>query len=178
MKKWWEKIKQIKHWEIYAAVLVIVIMLGIYLSSMRGSSNNKTNQTQTATTITSSDNTYASQLETKLQNVLSCLAGAGHVAVMVITDGEGTAELAYDVQEKTVTQIGANGQEVTTTTVDKTVITKNGSPVILWTNPPKILGIVVVATGASDVGVRLNLLHAVQTLIGNDNVSIQILSGI
>ena len=176
MKKWWEKIKRIKHWEIYAAVIVVVIMLGIYLSSMRGTDHAK--QMDTAASVASGDNSYASQLEAKLQNVLGCIAGAGHVAVMVMTDGEGTAELAYDIQEKTVTQTGANGQEVTTTTVDKTVVTKNGSPMILWTNPPTILGIVVVATGASNPSVRLNLLHAVQTLIGDNNVPIQILSGI
>ena len=177
MKKIWEKIKQIKHWEIYAAVIVVVVMLGIYLSSMRGG-NKTTNQVERVTTVTSSDNSYASQLETKLQNVLGCVVGAGRVAVMVMTDGEGTAELAYDVQEKTVTQTGTNAQEIKTTTVDKNVVTKNGSPVILWANPPRILGIVVVATGANDVGVRLNLLHAVQTIIGNENVAIQILSGI
>lgn len=177
MKKWWEKIKQIKHWEIYVVVVVVVVMLGIYLSSVRGG-NSTDSDRNVVTTVTSSDNSYASQLETKLQKVLSCLAGAGHVAVMVMTDGEGTAELAYDIQEKTVTQTGANAQEVKTTTVDRNVVTKNGSPVILWTNPPKILGIVVVATGANDVGVRLNLLHAVQTMLGTDHVPIQILSGI
>ena len=42
----------------------------------------------------------------------------------------------------------------------------------------KIIGIVVVATGASDVSVRLDLLHAVQTLIGDNNTPIQIFSGI
>ena len=49
---------------------------------------------------------------------------------------------------------------------------------ILWKNPPQILGIVVVATGASDPSVRLNLLHAVQTFIGDKQVPLQILSGI
>ena len=177
MKKWWEKIKQIKHWEIYAAVLVVVVMLGIYLSSLKGNSN-KNDEVDTVTTVSTSDNSYAAQLENKLQKVLSCLAGAGHVAVMVMTDGEGTAELAYDVQEKTVTQTGANAQEVKTTTVDKKVVTKNGSPLVLWTNPPQILGIVVIATGASDVSVRLNLLQAVQTMLGDKRVPIQILSGV
>ena len=176
MKKWWEKIKSIKHWEIYAAVIVVVVMLGIYLSSVYGGS--RTDKASTVTNVTNVDSSYASQLEAKLKDLLGCIAGAGHVAVMVMTDGEGTAELAYDVQEKTVTQTGANGQEVTTTTVDKTVVTKNGSPLVLWTNPPEILGIVVVATGANDPAVRLNLLHAVQTLIGNNNVPIQILAGI
>lgn len=176
MKKLWAKIKQIKHWEIYATVIVVVIMLGIYLSGMGGKKN--TNDGGVVTTVTTVDNSYAGQMEQKLEEVLGCVAGAGRVAVMVMTDGEGTAELAYDVQEKTVEQAGANGQTVTTTTVDKTVVVKNGSPLVLWNNPPKLLGIVVVATGASDPAVRLNLLHAVQTLIGEQSVEIQILSGI
>ena len=176
MKKWWLKIKQIKHWEIYAVVLVVVVMLGIYLSGTMG--DKKTAQTATITTVNNSDGSYASQLETKLEKVLGCITGAGKVAVMVMTDGEGTAELAYDVQEKTVTQSGANGQEVTTTTTDKTVVVKNGSPMILWKNPPQILGIVVVAAGARDPAVRLNLLHAVQTFIGDKQIPLQILSGI
>lgn len=177
MKKLWAKIKQIKHWEIYAAVIVVVIMLGIYLSGM-GGSKKSVEKNSTVATVSSTDSTYAGQLETKLEEVLGCVAGAGNVAVIVMTDGEGTAELAYDVQEKTVEQAGANGQSVTTTTVDKTVVVKNGSPLVLWKNPPQIIGIVVVATGASDPGVRLNLLHAVQTLIGEQTTEIQILSGI
>ncbi len=176
MKKLWEKLQQIKHWEIYVAVIVLVIMLGIYFSSMHGGKVKQ--QSEPIVTVNNSDNCYASQLESKLQNVLGCVVGAGRVAVMVMTDGEGTAELAYDMQEKTVTQSGANAQEVKTITVDKNVITKNGTPVVLWTNPPQIIGIVVVATGANDVGVRLNLLHAVETMLGNKNVPIQILSGI
>ena len=176
MKKLWEKLQKIKHWEIYVAVIVLVAMLGIYFSSIRGGRNQQSTE-QVAPVITS-DTSYASHLEQKLQNVLSCIAGAGHVAVMVMTEGEGTAELAYDTQEKTVTQTGANAQAVTTTTVDKNVVTKNGTPVVLWTNPPRILGIVVVATGANNVGVRLNLLHAVETMLGEQRAPIQILSGI
>ena len=176
MKKWWAKIKQIKHWEIYAAVIVVVIMLGIYLSSMGGDKQSESRDV--VATTTASDTTYASQLETKLEKVLGRVAGAGNVVVMVMTDGEGTAELAYDVQEKTVEQTGANGQAVTTTTVDKTVVVKNGSPMVLWKNPPQLVGIVVVATGASDPAVHLNLLHAVQTFIGDQQTPIQILAGI
>ncbi|MCM1404522.1 MAG: hypothetical protein NC133_03435 [Prevotella sp.] len=179
MKKLWAKIKQIKHWEIYAAVIVVGVMLLIYFSGFWGNRNQSSNQTDTTTTtVTNGSTTYANQLETKLQNVLSSISGAGHVAVMVMTDGEGMAELAYDVQEKTVTQTGANGQEITTTTVDKTLVTQNGSPLILWTNPPTITGIVVVATGASNPSVRLNLLQAVQTMIGTEKVAIQILAGV
>ena len=177
MKKLWAKIKQIKHWEIYAAVIVVVVMLGIYLSGM-GGNKKRVENTHTATTVTSNDASYAGQMETKLEKVLGQVAGAGNVVVMVMTDGEGTAELAYDVQEKTVEQNGANGQTVTTTTVDRTVVVKNGSPLVLWKNPPRILGIVVVATGANNPAVRLDLMHAVQTFIGEQQTQIQILSGI
>ena len=92
MKKLWAKIKQIKHWEIYAAVVVVVVMLGIYLSGMTG--KKKSEQPSTVTMVTSNDSSYAAQMETKLQKVLSCIVGAGKVSVMVMTDGEGTAELA------------------------------------------------------------------------------------
>ena len=110
MKKLWEKLQQIKHWEIYAAVIVLVIMLGIYFSSLHG--GRKNSEPEQVATVTNVDNSYAGQLENKLQNVLGCIAGAGNVAVMVMTDGAGSAELAYDLQEKTITQTGANTQEV------------------------------------------------------------------
>ena len=68
MKKLWTKIKQIKHWEIYAAVIVVVVMLGIYLSGM--GDKKQARKTDTVTTVTSSDSSYAGQLEAKLENVL------------------------------------------------------------------------------------------------------------
>ncbi len=176
MKKWWEKIKKIKHWEIYAAIFAVVLIVGIYWSTV--TPKNKTTTAVTDNSVAVNTNqTYADQLATKLETVLGSVAGAGKVAVLVMTDGEGTAELAYDTQEKTVTQTGSNGQEITTTTKEQKLITANGQPIILWTNPPALLGIVVVATGAGDVSVRLNLLRAVQTIIGDQKVDIQILTG-
>ncbi len=176
MKKLWEKLKKIKHWEIYAAVLAVVLIVGIYLSTLVPKKTTTTATTE-QTTVVNQNQSYADQLASKLENVLGSVAGAGKVAVLVMTDGEGTAELAYDIQEKTVTQTGSNGQEITTTTKDHKLITTNGQPLILWTNPPALLGIVVVATGAGDVSVRLNLLRAVQTVIGNQKVDIEILTG-
>lgn len=176
MKKWLEKIKKIKHWEIYAAVLAVVLIVGIYLSTLMPK-NKTTTEAANNQVVINTNQTYADQLASKLENVLGSVAGAGKVAVLVMTDGEGTAELAYDVQEKTVTQTGSNGQEITTTTKDQKLITTNGQPLVLWTNPPALLGIVVVATGAGDVSVRLNLLRAVQTVIGNQKVDIEILTG-
>lgn len=177
MKKWWEKIKKIKHIEIYAAVIAVVLIIGIYFSTL-SSGKTKTAEQTTETKIVTTSQTYADALAEKLENVLGSVAGAGKVSVLVMTDGEGTAELAYDTQEKTVTQTGTNGQEITTTTKDQKLITVNGKPLVLWTNPPDILGIIVVATGASEVSVRLNILRAVQTIIGDQKVSIEILSGI
>ena len=176
MKKWLEKIKKIKHWEIYAAVLAVVLIVGIYLSTLAPKKTTPATTTNNEV-VPNLNQSYADYLGSKLENVLGSVAGAGKVAVLVMTDGEGTAELAYDIQEKTVTQTGTNGQEITTTTKDQKLLTNNGQPIILWTNPPAILGIVVVATGAGDVSVRLHLLRAVQTIIGNQKVDIEILTG-
>ena len=176
MKKLWEKVKKIKHWEIYVAVLAVVLIVGIYVSTLIPK-NKTTVEAATNQVVGSIGQSYADLLGSKLEHVLGSIAGAGKVAVLVMTDGEGTAELAYDVQEKTVTQVGSNGQEITTTTTERKLVTVNGQPLVLWTNPPAILGIVVVATGAGDAKVRLNLLRAVQAIIGDQKVDIEILTG-
>ena len=85
--------------------------------------------------------------------------------------------MAYNIEERTVTQTGANGQSTTTTTVTKTILTgPGGAPVILWTNPPNIISVVVVAAGAGDVSVRMNIIRAVQTVVGT-SPRIEILTG-
>ncbi len=174
MKKIIEKMKKVKHIEIYLAVIAVVIIIMIYFSSLPTTENNS--ETESSVQNTSTD-TYADIMEGKLRNLIGSISGAGNVAVMVMTNGEGTAELAYNKEEETVSQTGSNGQIITTTTKNEELILNSGKPIILWTNPPEIIGIVIVATGAYDVSVKLNILRAVQTIIGDNVVDIEILPG-
>ncbi|MDR1917564.1 MAG: hypothetical protein LBQ05_01100 [Christensenellaceae bacterium] len=175
MKKLLEKIKRIKHWEIYLTVFAVVVIVAIYLSTLTGGDTADKNG---GVAVTQSNESYADKLEQKLLAVISKIKGVGEVSVIVMTNGEGSSELAYDVDEKNVTQTGVNGQSTSTTTTNKTpLLDKSGNPIILYTNPPQITGVLVVASGANDIAVKLAIARAIQTVVGDNNAKIEILTG-
>ncbi|MBQ8615464.1 MAG: hypothetical protein IJ415_02740, partial [Clostridia bacterium] len=72
------KLKNIKHIEIYVAVIFVVILLLIYLSSTK--TNEKSN---TTTTNDSSVTAYIEKMEQNLEESLSNIAGVSNVNVMI-----------------------------------------------------------------------------------------------
>lgn len=77
--RWLEKLKNIKHIEIYVAVIFVVILLLIYLSSTK----TKDNSTKTTTTNDSSVTAYIEKMEQNLEDSLSSIAGVSNVKVMI-----------------------------------------------------------------------------------------------
>ena len=75
--KWLEKLKNIKHIEIYLAVIFIVIILLVYLSS------SKTKDTKKITTNYMSVTAYIENIEQNLEESLSNIAGVSNVKVMI-----------------------------------------------------------------------------------------------
>lgn len=76
--RWLEKLKNIKHIEIYVAIIFIVIILLIYLSN--------TNSKKAVNTISTNDMTvssYIKNMEAKLEESLSNIAGVSDVKVMI-----------------------------------------------------------------------------------------------
>lgn len=83
--KWLEKLKNIKHIEIYIAVIFVVVLLLIYLSSSGASTKSKASTKSTYQddmTITA----YVANLENNLQDVLSNINGVDDVKVMITLD--------------------------------------------------------------------------------------------
>ena len=79
--KWLEKLKNVKHIEIYIAVIFIVILLLIFLSS------NKTKETKQSTkTNEMSVTAYIEYVERSLEESLSNIAGISNVNVMITLD--------------------------------------------------------------------------------------------
>jgi len=60
--KWLEKLKKIKHIEIYVAVIFLVIILLIYLSNFSGKKKTNSNEEMTITT-------YVEHLEDNLEEI-------------------------------------------------------------------------------------------------------------
>ena len=84
--KWIEKLKGIKHIELYITIIFAIILILIFFSSTNSNKtntyNNKTNIVQEETSIT----TYINNMETKLEQILSQVEGASNVQVMITLD--------------------------------------------------------------------------------------------
>lgn len=171
IKSMFEKVRKIKHIEIYLTVFVAIIIAIIYFSlissnSTQGdSSTNDDNITQEF----SSSMEYVNYLENKLENVLTKVKGAGNVEVAITL--EKGFEYIYATEEETKTT--SNGTSVTS----ETVVMVDGQPLLLEEIYPIVQGIVVVSSGVDDISVRLNILSVLQTVIEIDNSKINIICG-
>ena len=96
---------------------------------------------------------------------------------MVTVEAGPEIKIATKTDEKTTST--TNGSNITTNssnTSNPVIIANSGknNPLILSEISPKITGVVVVASGAKDVKVRLNLLEAVEALLNVPTENIQI----
>lgn len=171
------RLKKIKHFEIYLAIGLILVMVVIYMTTFAPASSGTNEQNYDVR-----NSQHAREIESSLVNTLSKIRGAGKVEAMVTVVGSATIEIAYNIDERTVTQSGGQDSSTTTTTIVKTPVVINGrdgpQPLILFEIKPKVKGVIIVASGAHDVGVRLQLLRAVQTVIADDSARIEIFSGV
>ncbi len=173
LKNFFAKLKKIKHIEIYIAVglaCVIAVAYFAFTSPKKEEANNSSSTELDATTQTfSSSEEYTSYLENKLKNVITSVKGVGDAKVMV------TLEKGFEYIFATEEEIKTSSNGTTITTV--TIVMVDGQPVVQEEIYPVVSGIVVVADGAEDVGVRMNILSIIQTIINVDNAKINIMEG-
>lgn len=170
--QFFKKLKNIKHIEIYIAIIFIVILIAIYFVDFNKSSG-------TSTTTASASYTayeYANYVEDKLEKVLSNIKNAGKVSVMVSI--ESGSEIIYATTSEEKTNTVSSGS--TSTVVSEPVIVTNkgnSQPIIIKEYMPKINGVIVVAEGANNISVRLELLKAVEAILNVPTTNIEILVG-
>lgn len=171
IKSMFEKVRKIKHIEIYLTVFVAIIIAIIYfslISSNSAQSDSSTND-DNITQEFSSSMEYVNYLENKLENVLTKVKGAGNVEVAITL--EKGFEYIYATEEETKTT--SSGTSITS----ETVVMVDGQPLLLEEIYPIVQGIVVVSSGADDLSVKLNILSVLQTVIEIDNSKINIICG-
>ena len=82
--KWFSKLKNVKHIEIYIAIIFIVIIMLIYMSST------KTKETSKVVSAESMSVTaYIDNMEKNLEESLSSIAGVSNVKVMITLNLDG-----------------------------------------------------------------------------------------
>lgn len=156
-----EKIRKNKKLQL---ILIVTLILIILFTLIFSSNNNEEKSAQNTDEIT----TYVNNLENKLSNVLSQIEGAGSVSVIITVESGWETVLAM----KTITQTDINGA----TTTESTPILVNGKTVVVKELYPKIVGVLVVASGAKNISVMTKLQQATTSLLDVDINKIEILA--
>lgn len=173
-----KKLKNVKHIEVIVCIIFISLLLIIYFINFSPQKNStQTNvEVSSGQVVMTSSSEYAILLENKLTNALSVLKGVKDVQVVVSVSSGGEVVIANNVEEKTVEN--EDGKSVT---VIKTpiIVTENGvsKPIILMEILPKINGVLVVASGAEDINVKLNIYKAIEAIISIPSENIQVFAG-
>ena len=173
-----KKFSNIKGIKIVVPLILLVLVLTIYYSFFNDSSK-KTSSFNSISYTSSLE--YSQLLEDKLKSVLSSIKGAGNVNIMITLESGPELKIATQTDERTNTTTNASGTTTSITVVEEPIIiTQNGeeTPLVRMEILPVVKGVVVVAEGAKDVGVKLQLLEAVQALLSLSSGNIQILTGI
>ncbi|MCK9575005.1 MAG: hypothetical protein WCX32_00550 [Clostridia bacterium] len=177
-----KKLKSVKNIELIIAVVLCAIVLLIFFSTFSTSDSSSADTTNTVYTSTSE---YVNELETKLSNILANINGAGKVSVMITTTGSSQLVIATSTEERnnstSTTQSGSTINTNTSVTIIETpiLVTDQGtsSPLILQEIQPEIKGVIVVAEGADNIKVKLEILKAVSAILGISTQKIEIFTG-
>jgi stage III sporulation protein AG len=122
-------------------------------------------------------------MEERLESILSQIAGAGKVSVMITYVSGSEKVPAYDKRESNNDTREEDSSGGRRTILQKDTEEKiayeeiqNGTkmPIILKEKSPEIKGVVVVADGANEPVVRENLIRAVQTLMDIPPYKVQV----
>lgn len=168
-----QRLKNVKHLEIIVIAIFIIVLGVVFISS----SNTKE---EASNLNEASLEEYATYLENKLEAVIKQIKGVGSACAMLTFDGRITYEYAKESEEVTTSNSVGGGTNSKTTTNEKVIIvTQNGKsgPLVVKEIYPNISGVVIVASGAESVEVRLNIISAVETVLGISANKIQVLSG-
>jgi len=158
-----DKLKKVKHIEYYIigvfAVIAIALTFGNFFPK-----ENKTNANTTDLFE------YARQQEERLEKALSQIGGCGKVKVMI------TYSSGFELVPAFSTDKTENKQDgyITNSTERTTIVMSGGKPLILLELEPRVKGVVVIAEGAGNPMVKVELYKAVATVlnIGASNIEI------
>ncbi len=182
-EKKWKKMKK-DQWLILflAGVLLLVVAIPT------GKSSSKTEKQQNAQTeiaqtngTGSGESDYEETLETRLAQILEGMDGVGNVQVMITFQDQGESVVEKDVTMRQDAGTGSSGAGSSNSgsreSSESTVFSQSDGDETPFVNKeilPKIDGVLVVAEGGADAGVRKNISEAVEALFGLDAHKIKI----
>lgn len=165
-----------------------LVLLGILVSIgsdfFKSTSTVKINNQDSISQESSNSSTddYEVTAENRLKSVLENMQGVGKVKVMMTMEGSEEQIPAVNINDSTSTTKEKDNEGGTRDTTQKNngttiVMTNEGDknePLIIQTKKPKIVGVCVIAEGANDKAMQLQIIEAVTRLynITSDKVSV------
>lgn len=186
--------KKIENMVFLAIVLIITIVVINYIWNGNESSNKTiTNSAgkQLATTqssknsqnqSTSQSGTSSSDLEERLESILSNINGVGDVKVFINYSESSETVAMYNENSKTSvteeTDTSGGVRKVETTDSQKEIVYQESdgdkTPIVQKTVEPKIEGAIITAKGASNINVKTSIIQAVEAATGLATHKIQV----
>lgn len=184
--------KKIENLVFLVIVLIITIVIINYIWNGNKSSNKTiTNSAgkQLATTQNSQNNQNGGQSETsntnleeRLETILSNINGVGDVKVFINYSESSETVAMYNENSKTSvteeTDTSGGVRKVETTDSQKEIVYQESdgdkTPIIQKTVEPKIEGAIITAKGASDINIKTNIIQAVEAVTGLATHKIQV----
>lgn len=185
LKKIAEKLKGIKNIEYIIAILIIAIIISIYASTLNipsSRSDDEEGSKGQAGVHWVQEEGFRDQQELRLEQALSRIKGAGKVEVMITyKSGKEIVPAFSSVESTTVTQEEDNNggirsiNQTDTNTQPVTISNSEGTePLVLKEVEPEIKGVIVIAEGADDIRVKLELLKATQIALGVKSSQVEV----
>ena len=175
-----EKLKELLKNKNNLYILLVAGILILVVSNLLFSSDTKKEDKSTAApsvTLTPTED------EKRLEEILSKAAGVGEVKVMITYDTGPekvtvqNAQISQSNQEEPQTQGGMRKTDETTSDSQTVMITEGGQsqPFVAKEIEPKIRGVLVVADGAREEAVKINITNAVAAVLDVPYHRIQVL---
>ena len=166
LKDLWQKVKSIKNYEIILSLIIIAIVLLIYFSVSENGKIEQKNVEETSISLIDG-------LEERVGNILNKIDGVGDVDVL-ITFNSTVEQVTAQTENSHSTTTSSDSNSTTTSTSTSSPIISNQNVIVLQEKMPQIIGVIVVAEGADNPKVRMNILSALSTALDIDKNSIQI----
>ena len=149
--------------------VIVFTVLGVYFAGLL---SQKDAETEEKTVTVSSNLDREIDVENRLKSVLSCIRGAGRVEVMITYASSGEIVTAMSTSRNSNTATSQDGsrasEELQEILTEEPATVEDGSgvsPIVLMEKQPVIRGVIVVAEGAADIAVRLDLERAVHAVL-------------
>ncbi|MGI5911720.1 MAG: hypothetical protein ACOX6E_03950 [Syntrophomonadaceae bacterium] len=150
-------------------LMVIAICLGLLALIWPITRTDTINNSISSTNVTNKENRKINNdLASELEYILSRIEGAGKVEVSISLASEGLKTYAANTRNETrkieENQNGAKKQTSESSIVRDLAVTA-GSPLLVENKTPEVLGVLVVAQGASSHHIQEKLIQATATLL-------------